>query len=91
MVIIRHTQGKPGLTFFTIFITLKITMGRPKKDARLLMTIPLRIMLTADQRKLIERAAKSAGADMTAWARPVLLEAARRELAKRDGERSDQK
>jgi len=47
-------------------------MARPKKDARLLKNIPLRIMLTADQRELIERAATTDGMDMTAWARPIL-------------------
>lgn len=57
-------------------------MARPKKDERLLMTIPLRIMLTADQRAIIEQAAKSEGLDMTAWARPILLEAAARAAAK---------
>ena len=66
-------------------------MARPKKDARLLMTIPLRIMLTADQRELIERAAKGAGVDMTAWARPILLEAAKREVARSDTGKARQK
>ncbi len=55
-------------------------MGRPKKDADLLMNIPLRIMLNAAQRDLIERAAKSVGSDMTAWARPILLQAAQEQL-----------
>ena len=57
-------------------------MARPKKDKRLLMTIPLRIMLTADQRELIESAAKGEGVDMTAWARPILLQSAQDQLAK---------
>jgi len=52
-------------------------MARPKKDARLLKNIPLRIMLTADQRELIERAATTDGMDMTAWARPILIQAAK--------------
>ena len=52
-------------------------MGRPPKVKALLMNIPLRIMLTADQRELIERAATADGLDMTAWARPILLQAAR--------------
>jgi len=52
-------------------------MARPKKDSQLLMNIPLRIMLTLDQRELIEQAAKTDGMDMTAWARPILLQAAR--------------
>jgi uncharacterized protein (DUF1778 family) len=60
-------------------------MGRPPKDKSLLMNIPLRIMLTADQRELIETAAKLDGADMTAWARPILLEAARRRVQQQNG------
>ena len=41
----------------------------------------LRIMLTADQRELIEQAAKAGGLDMTAWARPILLQTAQDQLA----------
>jgi hypothetical protein len=54
--------------------------GRPPKKKQLLLNIPLRIMLTADQREIIERAALSEGLDMTAWARPILLDAAKRRL-----------
>lgn len=60
-------------------------MARPNKEERLLLTIPLRIMLTAEQRELIESAASASGSDMTAWARPILLAAARRELGKVKG------
>jgi uncharacterized protein (DUF1778 family) len=41
------------------------------------MNESLRITLTADQKDLIERAAKLVGLDMTAWARPILLEMAK--------------
>jgi uncharacterized protein (DUF1778 family) len=58
-------------------------MARPPKDKALLMNIPLRIMLTADQKELISAAAESEGLDMTAWARPILLKAARDQLAQR--------
>jgi len=51
-------------------------MGRPKKEKSLLMNVPLRIMLTAEQNRLIEEAAKLDQADMTAWVRPILLRAA---------------
>ena len=51
--------------------------GRPPKDKSLLMNESLRITLTADQKDLIERAAKLVGLDMTAWARPILLEMAK--------------
>jgi hypothetical protein len=47
------------------------------------MDIPLRIMLTAEQRKLIRQAAERAGLDMTAWARPILLQAAKSQGKKR--------
>ncbi len=40
------------------------------------MNKPLRIMLTAKQDELIRQAAELVGIDMTAWARPILLEAA---------------
>jgi uncharacterized protein (DUF1778 family) len=38
-------------------------------------------MLTAEQDDLIRRAAELEGLDMTAWARPILLEAAKRRAA----------
>jgi uncharacterized protein (DUF1778 family) len=56
--------------------------GRPPKEKALLMNIPLRIMLTADQRELIERAAQLEGLDMTAWARPILLASAQERVAR---------
>jgi uncharacterized protein (DUF1778 family) len=61
-------------------------MGRPPKDKRLLMNIPLRIMLTAEQKALIEEAAQMDQVDMTAWARPILLQAARKRLDKSESE-----
>jgi hypothetical protein len=61
---------------------LEASMARPRKDKRLLKNIPLRIMLTADQKALIEAAARLEQLDMTAWARPVLLQAAEERVAK---------
>lgn len=55
-------------------------MGRPPKDKALLMNIPLRIMLTADQKRVIEEAAKLDGLDMTAWARPILIRLAQQKI-----------
>ncbi len=63
--------------------------GRPPKDKRLLMNIPLRVMLTAEQRELIEQAAQSDGLDMTAWARPILIRAAKDRLGKGGIKRAD--
>jgi len=57
-------------------------MARPKKDEQLLKNIPLRIMLTADQSELIRQASALEGSDMTAWARPILLQAAQERVAK---------
>jgi uncharacterized protein (DUF1778 family) len=59
------------------------TMGRPPKDKKLLMNVPLRIMLTADQKRLIEQAAKSEGTEMTAWARPILVREAQQRLSRK--------
>jgi hypothetical protein len=43
----------------------------------------LRIPVTAEQRETVHRAAQAAGLDMAAWARPILLEAAKRQLKRR--------
>jgi uncharacterized protein (DUF1778 family) len=56
--------------------------GRPPKEKRLLMTAPLRIMLTADQKDLIERAAQTKQLEVAAWARPILLQAAQEVISK---------
>jgi uncharacterized protein (DUF1778 family) len=42
------------------------------------MNVALRVMVTAEQRQLIEDAAKAEGLDTAAWVRPILLEAAKR-------------
>ena len=58
-------------------------MGRPRKDRQLLMNQPLRIMLTADQKRLIEDAAALDQPEgVAAWARAVLLDAAKQKLVK---------
>jgi uncharacterized protein (DUF1778 family) len=66
-------------------------MARPRKDKRLLMNVSIRIPLTADQKELIEEAAKLEQTDMTAWVRPILLRAAQESLAKRGQEKTKQK
>jgi hypothetical protein len=45
----------------------------------------LRIPVTIHQRDTVNAAAEAAGQDMATWARPILLEAAKRELAKHKG------
>jgi hypothetical protein len=58
-------------------------MARPPKRPEDRKAYHLRVPLAADQRALIEGAAKLAGEDKAAWARAVLLEAARKGLGKR--------
>jgi hypothetical protein len=50
--------------------------GRPTKEPGGKMDIPLRIMLTAEQDRLIREQAAREGTDVSTWARPILLEAA---------------
>ena len=57
-------------------------MARPRKDERLLMKVSIRLPLTEDQKKLIEEAASLDQSDLTAWARPILLAAARHRITK---------
>jgi uncharacterized protein (DUF1778 family) len=69
-------------------------MARPPKDRSLLMNIPLRLMLTADQKELIDRAARLEKLEISAWARPLLLQAAQEVIAKaemRDPKRGRQR
>jgi hypothetical protein len=47
--------------------------GRPTKEPGEKMDVPLKIMLTATQDELIRQVARVIGADVSAWARAVLL------------------
>lgn len=58
-------------------------MARPPKQPAERKVYHLRVPLAANQRALIEEAARLADADKAAWARAILLEAARKGLAKR--------
>ena len=53
-------------------------MARPPKKPELRMDKNLVIPVTADQRTAVKCAAESAGKDMAAWAREILLKAAKR-------------
>jgi uncharacterized protein (DUF1778 family) len=57
-------------------------MARPKKDKDDLKNVPLRIMLTADQKELIDEAAAAMKMETSTWARPILLTAAEGATAK---------
>jgi hypothetical protein len=51
-------------------------MGRPPKPAKDRKSASLRIRMTAAERARLDRAAKAAGEDVSAWARAALLAAA---------------
>jgi hypothetical protein len=57
-------------------------MARPPKDKSLLMSAPLRIMLTPAQKNLIDQAAQLGQMETASWARPILLQAAQEAIAK---------
>jgi uncharacterized protein (DUF1778 family) len=56
-------------------------VARPKKEAKLRKDVDLRIPLTADQKQLIAHAASLDQADMAAWVRPLLIQAAQMRVA----------
>lgn len=56
-------------------------MARPPKDKKLLMNIPLRIMVTGDQKHLIDQAAQLGQLETSAWARAILLAAAKNQVS----------
>jgi len=57
-------------------------MARPPKKPEMRMDRDLRIPVTVQQRDEVNGAAELAGQDMAAWARAILLQAAKRESAK---------
>jgi len=58
-------------------------MARPHKDVRFLKNVDLRIPLTVEQKRLIQEAASLDQADMAAWVRPLLIQAAKDRVARR--------
>jgi hypothetical protein len=58
-------------------------MGRPRKDDSLRMDTDLRIPMTGEQKALLDEATSDEPQGKAAWARAVLLESARRKIAKR--------
>lgn len=56
-------------------------MGRPRKAGRLRMDLYLKIPVTAEQKQAIMEATGDEPEGMAAWARAVLLEAARKKMA----------
>jgi hypothetical protein len=63
--------------------------GRPRKYGDARMDIHLRIPVTDEQKAEIDRATADEPEGMAAWARALLLGAARRKLAKSKGDNRD--
>jgi hypothetical protein len=59
-----------------------LVMPRPRKAESDRKSTDLRIPLTEAQKEMIARAARLDDVDMAAWARPILIEAARVALIK---------
>jgi hypothetical protein len=72
----RHLDNFPGINYHATEKE-EVMAGRPTKEPGEKMDIPLRIMLTSSQNDLIRQAA---GGDVSGWARPILLQAARKQL-----------
>jgi hypothetical protein len=62
-----------------------LVMGRPRKAGSLRMDTDLRIPLTSEQKARIVEATKDEPEGMAAWARAILLDAAKRKLARSKG------
>jgi len=58
-------------------------MARPPKDERLRMNRDIRIPLTAEQKRVLAEAVCDEPGGMAAWARHVLIRAARERIARR--------
>lgn len=58
-------------------------MARPTKDKKLLMNVPLRIMVTADQKNQIDQAAKMEQMETATWARRIIMNAALEMIGKK--------
>jgi hypothetical protein len=63
-------------------------MARPRKDGRLRMDTSLRIPVTSEQKALIDQVTRDEPEGMAAWARRILLDAARKSAAKMGAEGS---
>lgn len=89
LFIFRETRGGtkavlPGIDIFIAIYYHKNMAGRPTKEPGGRMDIPLRIMLTAEQDRLIREYTAKQGVEMSTWARSVLLNAATTTLYLRD-------
>jgi hypothetical protein len=67
-----------------IILAIIFHMARPRKDKGERKSVDLRIPLTESQKALVAEAARAGGIDMATWARPILLQAAREQVARSD-------
>jgi hypothetical protein len=65
-------------------LTTVIDMARKAKDPAMRMDTDLRIPMTRAQKQVIDQATADEASGMAAWARSVLLDAARRKLEKKE-------
>jgi hypothetical protein len=65
-------------------------MGRPPKNPEDRKKYQLHVPLTEAQRALIAEAVRLDGEDKAAWARAILLEAAKRRVGRRGTAQADQ-
>jgi uncharacterized protein (DUF1778 family) len=61
---------------------MKKQRGRPAKREGERKNVDLRIPVTNEQKAMITQAAEIEGVDMATWARPILLEMAKKVLSK---------
>ena len=64
--------------------------GRPPKDPRLRMDTDIRIPVTAEQKELVNQATQDSPDGLAAWARAVLIAAAKQRLADRKATKESQ-
>ena len=72
-----------GTDLLYLFLDYNGGMGRPRKDDSLRMDTDLRVPLTGEQKALLDEATSDEPQGKAAWARTVLLDAARKKIAKR--------
>jgi hypothetical protein len=71
---------KPSQLFLGQQLAMIFGMPRPRKDGRLRMDTSLRIPVTSEQKQLIADATRDEPEGMAAWARSVMLQAARAKM-----------
>lgn len=62
-------------------VDYNMRMARPRKAGKLRMDTDLRIPMTSEQKQIIDQATANEPEGKAAWARAILLEAAKRRIA----------